>query len=486
MPGRLLLQLFLTMASLNAVYAIDASIALNRLATPTGPYLEVHSFIVGSTVTFDSTDQATQLQAQVLMTIIIQRGDSIVVGERLALNSPLVERPTDFLDFRRYRLNPGTYQVSIELEDLALTTNRRRYETEVSLDPWPEQVGLSDAFLLADVSPNAEESDPLFRHGLHMEPLAFNFYGRGANTLGVYSEVYATDVSSMDRVLIFVKIEEQSAGNIRQLAQSFQVKPAAPVIPILQQMDISELPSGNYQAVVEVRSPENELVSRREIPFQRANPLVDMRRREEELSNFDMELEFVGDLSADTLRYSLLAITPLLPQTDITTVDAITRELNEPAMKMYLFSFWAKQNPSNPAAAYNAYMEVAKAVDRTFASGFRNGFETDRGYIYMKYGEPNDITRVETDPVAPPYEIWSYDFIHLTGQNNRRFVFYNPSLAAGDFILLHSDVIGERNNPQWQVDLYRDAPADGPDDYFQGTEVKDNFGRQADRIFRDY
>jgi hypothetical protein len=67
-------------------------------------------------------------------------------------------------------------------------------------------------------------------------------------------------------------------------------------------------------------------------------------------------------------------------------------------------------------------------------------------------------------------------------------VFYNPSLSPGDYVLLHSTAIGERSNPSWLRELYRDAPANelNGNDPFGGTDVMDNFNRNASRVFRDY
>ncbi|MEL6141959.1 MAG: GWxTD domain-containing protein, partial [Bacteroidota bacterium] len=188
----------------------------------------------------------------------------------------------------------------------------------------------------------------------------------------------------------------------------------------------------------------------------------------------------------DSLRYSTLALLPLLPQSDILSLNGMIKAENAEALRMYLFAFWSRENPINPEEGYRQFMLVADSVDKTFRSGFRNGFETDRGYVYIKYGQPNDISRIETDPTAPPYEIWSYDNIERTGQNNCRFIFYNPSLGAEDFQLLHSNVIGEISNPQWELELLRDAPGEQPADYFEGTQMPDKLGRQARRILTDY
>ncbi len=131
-------------------------------------------------------------------------------------------------------------------------------------------------------------------------------------------------------------------------------------------------------------------------------------------------------------------------------------------------------------------MEVAKAVDYTFKSGLGYGFETDRGVIFMKYGKPNNRVEVDTEPAAPPYEIWVYEEFPWTSQNHVKFIFYNPSLAGGHFRLLHSTARNELSNQQWEVELYTDAPQDyDGNNSFESTTVSDNFLRQARRLWDD-
>ena len=75
----------------------------------------------------------------------------------------------------------------------------------------------------------------------------------------------------------------------------------------------------------------------------------------------------------------------------------------------------------------------------------------------------------------------------MTSQSNVKFIFYNPSLAAGDYILLHSTARGEVFNPRWEVELYRNAPGElQGNNYIDGTQMMDNFSRNARRVFRDY
>ena len=131
-------------------------------------------------------------------------------------------------------------------------------------------------------------------------------------------------------------------------------------------------------------------------------------------------------------------MTPQLPQSDVELVDFMLKNDSISGQRLYLYSFWVQKNPNNPELPYKKYIEVANAVDKKFKSGFRYGFETDRGFIYMKYGQPDDIETREVEPSSPPYEIWVYYDFPQTMQSNVKFIFYNPHLAPGDYRLLHS------------------------------------------------
>jgi len=319
-----------------------------------------------------------------------------------------------------------------------------------------------------------------------MEPLPYNFYGRYASSLNFYNEFYNTDKALDEDFMVSYSIQQVDNSEAKTIMIGHKRQKPQPIIPFLMQMDISQLPSGNYNLLVELRSRSKELLSRKRIFFQRSNPLLE-EDATLELTDAEIEEEFVQKLTSEQLEYSLRALVPKMPQGDVDIVNTMIRKNNLDAQRLYLFSFWAKESPTNPEFAYKKYMEVAAAVDNKFNSGFRHGFETDRGYYYLKYGQPDDIEFRDQEPSAPPYEVWSYYEFPKTNQNNVRFVFYNPSLAPGNFELLHSTAIGERNNPNWQRDLYRDAPNEiNSSDHFGDDGMLDNFNRRADRVFRDW
>lgn len=478
----LFLSLILSLINLNA---LDTSLSFARFSSPNSNYVELYLHVSGQTVKATSITGST-VQGTVKVLIIFEKNGEVVSFDKFQLNSPVGAKVVDFVDLKRYSLENGIYHLTIEIEDVADATQVRKYKVEdFEMNFSKNNLEQSDIQLLASVS-TVTEKGILVKNGLLMEPLPFNFYGRGANTLSFYHEIYHSDTQIGEDFVVSYRVEKLENGKAKSMLIGHKRQKPSAVNPILQRMDISNLPSGNYQLVVEVRNRERELLSTRSSLFQRANPIADAQLLEDALAAVNLEEEFVNELDKDELEYALRAIVAIMPSMDVELVDIMLRTDSIQAQRMYLYSFWLKENKNYPKVAYEKYMEIAQAIDNMYQSGFRHGFETDRGYTYLKYGQPSDITRNESEPSAPPYEIWSYNQLPETGQNNVRFIFYNPSLVADDFILLHSDVIGERNNPQWQLELYKDAPGDHPQDYFNGEEVQDNIGRSARRLLNDY
>ena len=476
--------------ALQPLKALDASISYATFKSESGSYVELYLHFAGSTVTFlpegDSTMRA------VLNVLILFRQDSqIVKFDKYRLNSPFFQSPADFVDLKRYSLPNGKYTLDITVEDNALAGNKANFSTDFTMDFPASGLSMSDIQLLASCKPVEAGSDnPMVKSGFCFEPLPYNFYGRNAEYLILYDEIYTDGPSpGQDYLLRYFIDNADTRDKEETLVTGYKRKAPDPVIPFLVQMDIRQLPSGNYNLILEVRSLKQELLSRKTTYFQRSNPyLAGSGATNPTDSASILQDEFVSRLSVDELEYSLRAVAMQVDKQDGVLINELVKQKKEKAMKMYLFSYWARENPTNPEAAWQAYMDVARKIDEKFQSGFRHGFETDRGYVFMKYGAPSDVVSIETEPSAPPYEIWYYNQFPMTGQNNVRFLFYNPSLSTNGHVLLHSTARGEVNNPRWELDLYRNSPGevDGSDQFLDATRMRENTGRQARRLFESY
>ena len=431
----------------------------------------------GRTVSFVEID--SQLQAKVEVILLLKQGEGIVKFDKYKLNSPLSKQRLDFIDLKRFALPEGDYQLEVSVQDLNDTENAKTYKAAVKVEFPAQGVQQSDIQLLASYE-EASTTNPFVKNGYYLEPLPFNFYDRRSSRLIFYNELYNTDKAIGELFLVRYAIEKvEGNGKTQTVALGHKKREAKPINILLLQMDITKLESGNYHLIVEVRNRDKELLSSKKVFFQRSNPYLEL----EKLSEAPIEEEFVSNMDSAELRYALRAIAMNVPDADVEVLNLMLSNGELEAQRRYLFSYWASYNPTSPGSSYKKYMEVAKAVDREFYSAFGHGFETDRGWIFMKYGKPHDIISVEDEPSAPPYQIWVYNDLPRTNQRNVKFLFYNPSLANGNYQLLHSTVRGEIVNHNWEEELYRDAPQSNIDpNSIQGA----TFNRRAREYFNDF
>lgn len=467
-----------------AAMALDAGVSYAVYATPDKPYVEINLEIAALTVTYKPVD-SLQLQASVEVTILIKRGEEVVNYEKYLLNSPLVTSPRALLDVKRLSVPNGDYTLEVSFQDINTEGNKKAYS-------FPLKVAVSNAIYLSeiqllrgfrpDVSTNA-----FVKNGYFMEPLPFNFYDRSATLLVFYTEMYHTNTAVADgnyTVRYFIE-KDMGNGTKNLVSVATKQKTGSTIDAALVQLDISKLESGNYALTVELRNATNELLANRSLNFVRSNPFLSVEGNE--ITDELLDRQFVKNLDEATLRYSLRAISAVIAADEADLLKNVLKSGDLKQMRFTLFRHFARLDPNNPEQAYTSYIQLANGVHQKFKSGFRYGFETDRGRAFLKYGRPDDMIHVEDDPIAAPYEIWVYNNFPKTGQQKVKFLFYNPSLAGEDFILLHSNARGEISNPRWEIELYKrsdDSEIDG-DNKVDATQMKRNVGRNARVYFED-
>ena len=482
-----LLLLCLVLCCGGQLYALNANYRTAVFHGTPADYFELYLQVDGRTVNFvrNPTD-TTQLNAAVQVSITVRQDSQIVIFDRYVLNSPTMDRPGSFVDQRRYALPAGSYELELTLIDERMTDNSWTDRRSLVLDFPPDKVSQSSIQLLNRHRAATTTDAPSYvKQGRFAEGMATAFISRRRSQLAFYNEVYGADLTDGKLLEITYYLEDRSRKDrpvrYQERTRKQRVKP---VVPLLYGMDVTAVPSGNYTLVVEVRAATGELLSSRSLVVQRSNPLFD--QLEQPGDSTAQVAGFFDGLDSLQLRFSLKALAPLLEDAEGDYIDALINSKRVAAQRIYLESFWLKESPANPRLAYEQYDEVARSVDATYNNGFGYGFETDRGYLFMRYGKPDDIIREENDPNAPPYEMWVYYDFPKTNQSNVKFVFYNPTLAKNGFTLLHSTARGLLSNPQWEVQLYSQSPGEiQGNNFIDATRMQDNMLRNARENFEN-
>jgi len=483
---------FFLFFGLNHLLAIDAFFDLKKYNTTNNePFIEIHLLIPGQSLNFEETEN-TGYQAAVEVLMMIQSADTITAFDKYVLKSEALKDSNSYvnlIDLKRFSLQKGVYNLEIKCKDLladstAVTTVNANFVVGFQSNT----INIADITLAEKVTQQTEEETNIYsKSGYEIIPNVLNFYSKELNELGFYTEIYNADKIIEDEVyLINYAITEPNSFNVMKGFKKFKKANVNALEPLLAIFNIEDLRSGNYDLLVEVRSKKNELLTSKRMPFQRSKP-IDAKKAIEELMANTSTNTFVHQqyTNVDSLIFYLGSLQPIAPANSNSMLKNAIKSKNVAVMQNVMYDFLRKTYPVDTEGEFETYKTVVKAINDKFGTIMFHGHETDRGNMFLKYGEPSEIIP-GNDPGAVPYEIWIYDVLNVTSQTNVKTIFYNPDLATNTFPLLHSEIRGERNNPDWETYMggYGKANYEDLDNDVNRTSGY-SFGSKASRIFSD-
>lgn len=463
--------------------AINVSVTTQLFKGADQDYIELYSRIIASSVDYVSVDSTNKLsQSSIVYSVIFSQGNQVFIAEKYKLDSPIGPEAVDYFDMKRYGLDPGTYELNLLYIDQNNVTDTLTYTEEIVVQDISNEFEVSDILLMSDVK-STEGTYSFEKAGFYFEPLCFDLIGADVNALYMYLEMYAYNKHLTDDFYIkYQPISIDEDVSITENGTAYKKLTPGNAGAVLLEYDCKDLASGNYVMNITIHQKDKTLVKRVEKTFSVYHPLVDYKLLYSSDNYF--ESSFVQLMDRDELDYGLKAIFPRIGNNKTEILNHIIKSKDLKTKRYFLFNYWNTYS-DDPKSLYDKYMEVAKAIDIRYANNVGHGFESDRGYFFLKYGRPDNIVDVDDEPSAPPYEIWIYNYMPETQETNVKFLFYNPSLVTNDYQLLHSTCRGERQNPRWEVDLYIDDTQGQTGNYLEARTTQDNFGRNARRYFSD-
>jgi GWxTD domain-containing protein len=291
----------------------------------------------------------------------------------------------------------------------------------------------------------------LIKNGLLVVPYVSDFFPSSVKSLSYYLEIYNTDkILKNEPFLLKVYLENAESLEILPKYVYYFRKQSAPALVAASKIDIETLPSGKYNLVFEVRDKKNNLKYQKRFLFGRSNPKID-RQLLDTLPDVKIDTTFVAEIPGDSLLEYIKYLYPISNPMELSFAKTQLKAGDVKMMRNYFYVFWLRRNSKDPGKEWKKYLAQVKYVNENFSTQIKKGYETDRGRVYLQYGSPDDVITEEHDPGLVPYQIWYY--YHLKGQNNAKFVFYNPDLNYNGYVLLHSTAKGEVYLPNWKAYL---------------------------------
>lgn len=435
-----------------------------------GNYVEIQMQFVGYTLHYKPIEN--DLQAEIAVQLKITQNGNTIKSDAYLLKSPLMRDSIveDFYDLKRFSLDPGNYEIEISLEDINTAGKAMTGKLPLEVTDQRNRVGFSD-IQVAEVMTPTETATTFSKSGYDMVPRISNYFPEQTNSIPVYFEVYSPEKTNQVYGMKQTVISTKDRQEIEALTR-FSKLEVTEIQPVIRNIDISELYSGEYQLEFTLISRENVELAKTSYYFERSKESSGYIDAEKIV----LDPAFQASISDDSVFFYMESLIPISRPAEVKNIISILKKKNIENCRKHIQAFWVQSaNGANVYESWIKYKQQVQMVQRLYGNNFMEGFETDRGRVYLQYGPPNSIISRETSPSEYPYEIWVYDKIRQF--SNKRFIFYNPDLVPNAHRLLHSDMIGELQNYRWQQALAKrnspnrniDDPNDGNNQHFGGN-----------------
>lgn len=447
-------------------------------APEVGNYVEFHLQFIGHSINYKGKDGG--LIGDLAVRMKISNGDSVVQQDAYRLETPFMKDSLveDFYDVKRFQLEPGTYEFELELTDLNSEGNPLKTTQMLVVTEMSDAISISD-IEVAEYAKKGDGTSPFFKSGYDIIPRLVTFYPKELNSIPVYFELYNTDQLPDSVFAVRQTVTNAATGvelmGLRQTTRHITNS----VVPYLRELDISTVPTGKFIVSFKLLNRNMMELAEESYEFERSNDGA----FELNASEIVMDPAFQSSITDDSVGFYLESLIPISSATGIKNIIAVSKSKNGDEARKHIQLFWMATDPDNTYEAWMKYKIQVQRVERIYSNNFQEGFETDRGRVFLQYGAPTNIIKRDNSTSEYPFEIWVYNEIGKF--SNKRFIFYNPDLVNNTFRLLHSDMVGELKNTGWQRELSkRNTTGVNVDNPNGNTE--DQFGGGANEYFEQY
>lgn len=420
--------------------------------------------------------------------IEIWKDSTLIKLDTFIVKSPVSKDSTgvpDFIYLKRYWINNHQqYTLQLKVKDFFDKTKMEYCARKNFYANFDENKVCLSSILFIDTLEKSDKVDMFYRYGYSVIPYNTNYFNEYFSQIKFLCEIYNTEKVLGKEELFMIKYfirDKDSKKNLEQFG-GFKKMKASKVNVWIGSVNIKELPSGNYDLIVEVRNKQNEILNTQIAYFQRKNyaGVVALGVNDEVL--------FGKTNNIDSLKMLVEALWPIANNLEKEWIvnQALARDAT--MMKNFIVEFWNRRAADTTSSVKLAtgYYSNLNYVMKNFKCGKIASYYTDRGRVYLQYGAPNQRVVQMSEPGAYPYEIWQYYRIYdaSTGQffSNKRFVFVNKGIADDCYILIHSDMKGEINNPNWQREIMK-YEVYNPNDPYQQQKL--NYGNNFDKLYQN-
>ncbi len=338
----------------------------------------------------------------------------------------------------------GIYRCIVTGADGSDSTKSKSITEIMKITPYiSKNISISDVQLSSNIKQdNADSASIFYKNTLEVIPNPTMLFGIGVPVLFYYSELYNLQRKDSAGDVLLKSVVYNSKGT-KLFEKSKWLTGNNNSRVEVGTVNITKYPTDTYTLVLYMADSATNVGVSSTKKFFVYNPGVKDTQKVVKIntdvlsSQFNVLSEEECDQMFEKVKY--LAVSAEIDQ--YKNLDSLQSK------RQFLFDFWKKRDtdfstPENEF--YNEYMERVRLSDERYGTINRAGSKTDRGRVYVLYGEPDQIDRYPSDIDKKPYEIWQYNQI----EGGVIFVFGDVT-GFSNFELLHSTKRGELRDENW-------------------------------------
>ncbi|MFZ5433642.1 MAG: GWxTD domain-containing protein [Calditrichota bacterium] len=412
-------------------------------------YVEIYTAVHQSGLRYremgDSLFAEFKLALDILQNETIAITDTFHAFDKREASEQIDGRGNFYAHAFRFIIKPGAYQIRASLfhwEDQPIAV----IEDSLTVPDYPPQecrisdIELGTYLQLADTA----AEDVFTKNGIRLIPNATCFYGKELPVLYYYTEAYGLDYDSaaVDSHLVTRRVVNAETQMTARADDSKIRRTTGHSVVIADGFPISTLRTGTYYLELQIQSFRTGKTATARKKFWTYRPEDYVAGQSSQTAPefvarvLSSDLNFLEVIDLDSAQQWMRYI--LTPDE-----SRRLRRLTPEGRRQFVADFWKQREQNDPGAGNRYFARIVEA-NRRYSYLKRPGWKTDRGRVFVLYGEPDRTQRNYAMPGIVDHEIWEYNQL----EGGVIFVFADRQ-GFGDLDMVHSTKRGEMYNPDW-------------------------------------